>query len=60
MVQETQTLEVHIADPFGQGPALLVIALGVSPLFTIRADHSEIVIGDGAALVVTHGLKSLE
>jgi hypothetical protein len=60
MVQETQTLQVHIADPLGQGAALLVKALRIGPLLTVRADHSKIVIGDSAALVVAHGLRSLE
>ena len=46
--------------PSRDAEAFDVVSLRLGPLAPVGADHPEVVIGDGTALVVTGGLAGLE
>ncbi len=51
-IQQAQTAEVVIVDQLCKVEALAEVAVSVVPPLQIRADHPEVVIGDGRAAVV--------
>ena len=52
VIHQAQRLQMHVPDPFGEGATLPEIAVrGLEPL-AVRADHSQVVVGDGAPVLV--------
>ena len=60
VVQQAEALKMDVSDPLGDLEALPEVAVGVVPQLAVGADHAEVMIGDGAAPVISGALESLQ
>ena len=60
MIDQTEPLEIGIAQPLGDGTALLEVILGGVEQLAVGADHAEVVIRERAAVLIAGFLAGLE
>ena len=60
MIQETESLQVHLAYRPGDIQAPPEVPVGLLPQLPVGAHHAQVVMGDGAALLVSRKLEAFE
>src|SRR6266702_8733531 len=52
VIHQAQRLQVDVSDPLGEGATLPVVAVRSLEPLAVRADHPQVVVGDGAPMLV--------
>ena len=60
VVQQAQSLEVHVPDHFGELAALAEVAVRVFPEMPVGTDHAEVVVGNRQPFLVAGALVGLQ